>query len=69
MLGKRKGSNHVATIKLSEKPCVLCKSKEHTIFLKLKDGTFRGVVCLKHMLRLLGADLKAIEKPSVADAK
>lgn len=42
-----------ATVKLSEKPCVLCKSADRTLWLKLKDGTFQGVVCFKHMYALL----------------
>jgi hypothetical protein len=56
-----------ATVKISDKPCVLCKCKEHTLWMKLKDGTFQGVVCLKHMLALLGVEPKAVDKRSVAD--
>ncbi len=51
-----------AVIKLSDKPCFLCKSKETTVHAKLKDGTFQGVVCMAHLLRLLGVEPKAAEK-------
>lgn len=42
-----------ATVKISDKPCFVCKSTEKTIWTKLKDGTFQGVVCLKHFHALL----------------
>jgi hypothetical protein len=58
-----------ATVKLSEKSCFVCKSSEKTLLVKLKDGTFQGVVCINHFYALLGGVTKAVEKPSVADSK
>ena len=42
-----------ATIKLSDKPCCLCKATDNTVNMKLKDGTFQGVVCPKHLYQFL----------------
>ncbi len=43
-----------ATVKISDKACFVCRSTEKTIHMKLKDGTFQGVVCQKHFYSLLG---------------
>jgi hypothetical protein len=48
-----------ATVKLSEDSCKMCKSigeKQATpdsFFVKLKDGSFQGIVCVKHLVGLL----------------
>jgi hypothetical protein len=38
-----------ATVKFSDKPCFTCKSVEKTFKVKMKDGTFDGVLCLEHL--------------------
>ena len=40
-------------VKMSEKPCVFCGSKEETVAAKSKEQDFQGVVCTKHMMALL----------------
>ena len=40
-------------VKMSEKPCVFCGSKEETVAAKSKEQDFQGVVCLKHMHALM----------------
>ena len=41
------------TVKLSDKPCLLCGVKEDTVSAKSKEQDFQGVVCPKHMLALM----------------
>jgi hypothetical protein len=51
-----------ATVTLSEKPCFFCKGTEKTLLVKLKDGTFQGVVCDKHLWQVLNHNGKPEEK-------
>ncbi len=38
-----------ATVHFSDKPCFECKTTEMTFKVNLKDGTFKGVLCGKHL--------------------
>lgn len=38
-----------ATIQFSDKPCFDCKTTDMTFKVNLKDGTFKGVLCGKHL--------------------
>lgn len=41
------------TIKLSDKNCLICGSKEHTLVARDKKHDFQGVVCSTHLFALL----------------
>jgi hypothetical protein len=43
----------MANVFRSAKPCFLCRSKEKTVEVKLKDDTFSGVLCLEHLYKYL----------------
>jgi len=43
----------VTIVRLSDKPCFLCASKEDTVEVRFKDRTFSGVVCKEHLFQLL----------------
>jgi hypothetical protein len=38
-----------ATVKVSDKPCFTCKTTKKTFKVKMKDGTFDGVLCMEHL--------------------
>ena len=40
-------------VKVSEKPCVFCGTKDETVFAKSKEHDFQGVACLKHLYALM----------------
>ncbi len=42
-----------ATVKISEKPCFMCQKTDKTVEVKLRDGTFSGVLCLDHQYQVL----------------
>lgn len=38
-----------ATVTKSDQPCFMCKSTAVTFFAKLKDKSFAGYICAKHL--------------------
>jgi len=43
----------VTIVRLTDKACFLCASKEDTVEVRFKDRTFSGVVCKEHLFQLL----------------
>jgi hypothetical protein len=43
----------VTIVRLADKACFLCASKEDTVEVRFKDRTFSGVVCKEHLFQLL----------------
>jgi hypothetical protein len=41
------------TVKLSDKPCLLCGKTVTNVLAKSKEQDFQGVVCPEHMIALL----------------
>lgn len=41
------------TVTLSDKPCVICNSKENTVLAKCKEQDFQGIICTTHLISLL----------------
>ena len=53
----------VTIVRLSEKPCFLCNSKEDTAEVRFKDRTFSGVVCKQHLFELMKKRVQSGAKP------
>ena len=43
----------VTIVRLTDKTCFLCASKEDNVEVRFKDRTFSGVVCKEHLFQLL----------------
>jgi len=41
------------TVTLSEKPCLICNTKENTVMAKCKEQDFQGTICTTHLIGLL----------------
>ena len=53
----------MASVYQSSKPCFLCGRKEKTVEVKLKNGSFSGVLCLEHLYDRLEGKPKNPKKP------
>jgi hypothetical protein len=48
----------VTIVRLTDKACFLCATKEDTVEVRFKDRTFSGVVCKEHLFQLLKRRVK-----------
>ena len=52
---------------LTTKPCFLCSATE-TAEVRMKDGTFTGVVCKDHLWAILRKNADSVRTPKQAEA-
>lgn len=48
----------ITILSKSDRPCFLCGTRERTVNVKFKDGSFAGTLCMDHLYERIEEKLK-----------